>query len=150
MRKLKPQKTLVEVMNPSYIRVMLHDNGSCKLFLLNPKKDVNRKGKRATFTIGDRSFVFAPEFMERRMKQNVLHYTPNCSLPFKFKDSEIEESHPELEFADSENLHDVLNWHFLESIFSGMGNTTFTFFIILSLVGGLIIGFFMRHFAGGG
>jgi len=143
MKKIKENKTLVEHFIPRLVRIHVHDAQKTETYLLDPLRDVQRRGKKDIFSIEGRSYVFVPSFVQNGSGK-VLHYHRMCALPFNFKDGGVWYSHPELEFASSKNLSNVINWHFLENIFQDKSQQLMTLFIVVALLGGIFMGWFLR------
>jgi len=139
--KVKLGKTLREWINPRLKRIiMFNKEGTANIYLLNPKKEVNRRKKKDTFVLDGKSYVYDKNQMFMINKRPYLMYFEGCSLPFNIKSGD---NAPIVEYSNPKKLHTVLDMHFLESVLSTTSDKVYTIFIIAALIGGILIGHFL-------
>jgi len=141
--KIKLKKTFSEWINPRLERVIMHNGkGKATIYLLDKRKELNKKGKRDTFTLNGHDYVYDSEKTVMINKIPYLEYMEGCSLPFTITHGNNTDN-PVPEFADSGKLHTVLDMHFLESILSTPSEKIYMLIIIGSLIGGILVGHFL-------
>ena len=137
MKKIKVGKTLWEMFNPRLKRIILYNGeGKADIYLIDPKKEIDKKRKRKAFTIDKETYIYDESKMFKIGKITYLQYIKGCALPFSITHGD--EAIPD--FADAKKLHTVLDMHFLESILSNPSEKLYTLFIVISLIAGIFIG----------